>query len=334
MLRSLCALGLLLVAASSVGAQPIVIDPAHRPEDFSNIVGKYSLKASAEPTEVHVEEAILLRIEITGEGPAKYQPKFKNLRLFPDTWKDEFHIQELPDKREVLRDKKTWIFVYRLKPKHSKVKEIGDIRLCYYDPQSSAKIKYVTKFAEPAIAIKVTPKPNTFSNTEIPNVIPVPASFYRQADPSRVLETPYALAISNTQLALFLAVPPFACLLGAIAWRRFFPDEIRRARQHRDSSATRAIKQLRANNGAAWDIVQHYLRERFDFPAEDATPTEVATFLKRRGFAIAVGEQARAFFEECDAVRFNAGTSVAQLPFADDAVRLIEALEADPCARG
>jgi hypothetical protein len=330
--QSPCTLGLLLIASFSVGAQPIVIDPTHQPDDFSKIVGKYSIKASAAPAEVHVEEAITLRIEITGEGPAQFEPKFKDLRLFPAYWKDDFYVQESPEEREVLRDKKTWVFVYRLKPKHGKVKEIGDIRLCYYDPQSTAKIKYVTKFAEPAITLKVTPKPDR-SGDKIVDIGAAPASFYQRIESSRVLAAPTTVVISEAQLGLLLAAPPLACLIGAVAWRRWFPDKARKARQHRDNSAARAIAHLRGSGASAWDAVRLYLRERFDFAATDATPMEVAAFLKRRGFAKAVDEQARAFFQACDAVRFNAGATAAQ-PLADNAVCLIEALEADPCARG
>jgi hypothetical protein len=336
MIRSLVTLGFLFLAASTACAQPLVIDPAHRPDDFSNIVGKYSIKASAEPTEVHVEEAITLRIEITGEGPAKYEPKFKDLRLFPDSRKNDFYIQELPDQREVLRDTKTWVFVYRFKPKNVKVKEIGDLCLCYYDPQFPDKIKYVTKFAEPPIPIKVTPKPNTLGDKVIPpDVNSAPASFYHQADSSRVLAPPRLFfPISNIARASYLVLLPLVCLVGALAWRHWFPDDARRTRRHRDQSAARAIAHLRANDAPAWDVVRDYLRERFDFPATDATPTEVAAFLKRRGFAKAVGEQALAFLQTCDALRFNASPDLAQRPLAEDAVRLIEAMEADPCARG
>jgi hypothetical protein len=332
MARSLGVLGLLLLDASIAFAQPLVIDPAHRPPAFSNIVGKYDIKVSAEPADVQVEQSITLRIQITGVGPEKYEPNRKHLNLFPEAWKNDFYVQPMQDQDEVNRDKRTWTFVYRLKPKHVKIDAIDDIELVYYDPEVRDKKKYVTKYA-PAIKITVKPRPDKSGETPV-EVIAAPASFYEQAGSTRVLAGSTALALSTTQLALFLMLPPLACLVGALAWRRCFPDEARRARQHRDSSAARALGLLQAADVSAWDVVLRYLRERLDFTAQEATPAEAATFLKRRGFAKSLSEQARAFFHACDAARFRVGVAVDQAPLADGAVRLIEALEADPCARG
>ena len=61
---------LIVALYSPVFAQSVSIDPpvADRPEDFSNIVGKYTIKVTVEPTEVHVEQPITLRIYITGRA--------------------------------------------------------------------------------------------------------------------------------------------------------------------------------------------------------------------------------------------------------------------------
>ena len=331
--RSLATLVLLLLVAPSVSAQRPSIDPAHRPLDYSNLVGRYAIQAAAEPTNVEVEEAITLRIQIIGEGWKEFEPNRKDLRLFPASWKDDFYVQEMHDQNEVLRDQKTWLFVYRLKPKHVNVKAIDDIKLVYYDPSSPAKIKYITKYAEPTIKIKVRPKIDQTLLKEL-DVLAAPLSFYQQSGSSRVLANSTPIAISAMQIVLFLALTPLACVVGAFVWRRYFPDDAQRARRHRDSSAARALALLQSADVSAWDVVFHYLRERFDFPARDATPAEVAAFLKRRGFTKSLCEQARAFFHAWDAARFTVGASVAQKPSADDAVRLIQALEADPCARG
>jgi hypothetical protein len=329
MARYFC-LALLLVWTPTAAAQlePPVSD---RPADFSNIVGKYKIEISAEPTEVHVEDAITLRVQIIGEGAEKYQPNRRHLRLFPESWKDDFHVQEMQDKNEVLPDKKTWVFVYRLKPKHVKVDTIEDIKLVYYDPNIARKNKYVTQYAT-SIKITVKPKPEALE-PEL-DVRAVPESFYVCAESSAVLarSTP-GFPPTGFQLALLLTAPPVACLVAGFAWRRFFPDEIRRARRQRGAAARRAHGQLQAGGATAWDVVRRYLHERFDFPASDPTPTETAGFLKRRGFAKELCEQTRAFFQACDAERFTTGAESNRKHLADAAVRLIEALEADPCAR-
>jgi hypothetical protein len=58
----------------------------------------------------------------------------------------------------------------------------------------------------------------------------------------------------------------------------------------------------------------------------------VARFLRRCGFAKERCALGLAFFRHCDAIRF-AADALTQQPLCDEAEALIEALEADPCAR-
>src|SRR6516225_10006177 len=85
-------LGLLLWSTASAFAQKTPDDPpfpvTDRPVDFSNIVGKYDIKARADPTDLQVEQSITLRIQIIGKGRTEYEPNRKYLRLFPDSWKN------------------------------------------------------------------------------------------------------------------------------------------------------------------------------------------------------------------------------------------------------
>ena len=174
-------IGLLLLLAWPVPllAQRGPIDPpvVGRPVDFSNVGGKYAIQATAEPTEVHVEEPITLRIVITGEGPEEYQPRRAYLRLFP-AWDDDFYVQEVPEEHQANPDKKRWLFVYRLRPKHTKIDVIDGIKLVFYNPDKPGKVKFETSRAEP-IAIVVKSRPEWS-----PEVLPpsVPDSFYHWSD--------------------------------------------------------------------------------------------------------------------------------------------------------
>jgi hypothetical protein len=131
-----------------------------------------------------------------------------------------------------------------------------------------------------------------------------------------------------------IALPPLTCLFSVIAWRRFFPDQTQQAIQYRAASAVRALAQLQAGGVFPWDVVRKYLRERFDFPVEDPTPAEVAAFLKRRGFALALCEQGRTFWQGCDAARYTSGLVYETKQLVHAAAGLIQDLETDPCARG
>lgn len=331
MARELFALCTLLLSLGPAFGQRPPDDPpvAGRPENFSNIVGNYKIAVFAEPTEVRVEEAITLRIWITGTGPEKYEPNRKHLRLFPDSWERDFYVLPLPDE-DIVYLEKSWEFVYRLKPKHDKINAIDGITLWSYNPDRPGKMKFVPDFAK-SIAIKVRPKLDQTDALSV-DVPAVPDSFYAVADGKDVLASPTATAINGWQLALLLALPPLACLGGAVAYRRFWPDDAQLMRERRRAAAGRALERLRSG-ACAWEVVRQYLADRFDFPGVDPTPADASAFLKRRGFARAVGEQARAFFAASDAMRYADSVS-ATMQLADEANRLIQALETDPCARG
>ena len=212
-------------------AQPPSMDPplVGRPDGFSNIVGKYAIQVSAEPTEVHVEEPITLRIRIIGSGPAKYEPNRTRLNLFPG-WDDDFYVQELRDEHRVDRDQKTWLFVYRLKPKHAKVSAIDGIKLLYYDPTIASKQKFVTMPAEP-IKIAVKPKPPD-SGPETP--IAVPDSFFEHVPAAEVLARPWSL----TELARDIVI--VLLIVGILAGLLVGCSASRSRHDRRDDAAQRA----------------------------------------------------------------------------------------------
>src|SRR5947209_20450535 len=80
-----------------LSAQPSSDPPlTGRPAQFSNIVGRYTIAATATPTEVPVEEPITLRVTIKGSGPPKYEPNRKHLHLFPERWANDFYIEPVP----------------------------------------------------------------------------------------------------------------------------------------------------------------------------------------------------------------------------------------------
>src|SRR5262249_33303280 len=95
----------LLLLSARTFAQPASIDPpiVGRPENFSNIVGKYMITANAEPRETVVEQPITLTIKITGTGPAQYEPKRKYLHVLPD-WEDDFYVENVPDEDRITPD--------------------------------------------------------------------------------------------------------------------------------------------------------------------------------------------------------------------------------------
>jgi hypothetical protein len=295
-----------------------------RPLNFSNIVGQYDIKVSATPTEVHVDEAIVLTVEISGTGPKAYEPARKSLRLFPASWEDDFFINDARDAVDLKA--RTWTFTYRLKPKHVKVKEIDGIELVFYDPSQNERNRFQSRFgAAIPLTVMATPEKDVV-------VEPLAASFYRQSTPGEIASAWTTYEAPPWALMLAIGLPPLLCFLGVVIYRRFTPGDVELRRRRRNEAAQRALADLHQGHDPAWTVVAMYLHERFDFPVIAATPAEVALFLKRCGFAKPVCEAGRTFFQDCDSVRYRRESS-------DDpglgaaGANLIQALEADPCAR-
>ena len=218
--------------------------------------------------------------------------------------------------------------MYRLRPKHTDVKEIDGLKFIYYDPDFRGKTKFVARPID-AMPITVTPKRDLTGVIETQSA--VPDSFYRLDESSSVLASSPPFSISLTGIALVLALPPIGWLIGLIVWRRIFPTAAQRQARQRSRSAQRALARLHTGE-PPWVVVGDYLRGRFEFTVSDPTPTDVAGFLKRRGFAKECSRSAAAFFAQSDAVRYTDARADSQ-KMRDDGARLIQALEADPCAR-
>ncbi len=316
----------------SAAAQPPLEPPlAGRPAPFSNIVGSYTIAANATPTEVPVEAPITLRITIQGQGPAKYQPNRKYLKLFPERWANDFYIEPVPAEDRAQPAQHTWLFVWRLRPKHRQITAIDGIKLVYYEPTRQGGGRFQTEYAD-AIPIKVTaPRPAPALPENVP-VRVLPPSFYELPAADAILTPPSsATAWPAWLLIVLLLVPPLLTIVGVRCAQRLAPDRGGRRPQH-SGAARRALAALCvAGDDPVWIVFGRYLRERLDFPAVEPTPAEVRRFVRRRGASRPMADKLAAFLDACDKARFAGPASDGAAALRDEAGRLIHALEDDLC---
>lgn len=297
---------------------------AQRPGD---VIGNYGLEASAAPTTVHVEEPVILRVRISGSGPAQAMPRRKDVQ-FPPEWSRDFYTFELPAEDRADPAAGTWEFVYRIKPKRAGVLVIGGLKLPYYNP---TRRRYQTAYQEADLALKVLPAAPPRADWHVAAAA-TPEALCAIADADAVLAGPPATALSVSPWWALLALgPPALCWLGYRAARRRWPDAATRDRRRRSAAARGALARLDAAAEPPWDVVGDYLRERLGLSAVEPTPGDVEQLLKRRGLARAVGTQARAFFAACDAIRFGPVEASAVAALRADAALLIQAVEGDRC---
>jgi hypothetical protein len=305
--------------------------PAVTPLNFSQIAGKYDLTSSAAPTQVLVDEPITFNVRITGRGPEGYRPERKRLKIFPDDLADEFHLEAAPDQDKHVPEKGLWEFVYRLRPKRDDVTRIPGLQLKYFDMDTK---QFASSYTD-EIPITVKARPPASAESLSLKIVRAPARFYQLRSEDEVLrdDTPVRFPGPGLLVAL-LGLPPLLCLLWYRAWRRLYPSAAERRQMKRSRAARLALAYLQKQapdvprtRAAAVD----FLRQRLDLAALEATPKEVADHLKRLGIAKPLIAEWAAFLDTCDRCRFAPMPSQQVSPLSGHAIRLIHALEADPC---
>ncbi len=311
---------------------------ANRVEPFSGAVGrKFTVTMTAEPADLRAGDTLLLTVRVAAEGPWHKPPSRPDLRRhekyarFPRS----FHIDHAGDQRDPAGD--AWEFVYRLRPLSEEVKEVPRLPLVYYRPGQG----YQT-IGAPAIKLTVRPRAEV-----------VPKDVQGSAEPDRVpdhvlqiTEGPAVLrhdspptAPGPALFALVLLTPLVLCACWYLTWQWLCPEAARVAHQRRSRAARDALHRLRRAGRAERDLMAQqtaavladYLRQRFDVPAAEPTPAEVADHLARAGVADETAARMADFFRSCDAARFAAMIPPDSEDLVQRARDLILTLEAAPC---
>jgi hypothetical protein len=320
--------------AATMIEPPIVGRPTYAP--FSEGVGSFHLATTAAPTELEAQDPLLFTLRITADGQVSEAPRRPDLRELP-SFTERFYIEDVATPDESPTGRQGWEFVYRLKPKNTLVESIPSFPLVYYQPGMLPPMKgYMTRWA-PSIPLKVWPRDQVKGPDLIggkPLVSP-PATIFQFASGDDVLrqENPGTLP-GPLILSLIALAPPLGCVAWFLTWRRLYPDAARLAKRSRSRAARIALRQLHTAGKVpllrqperAVSIVTDYLRQRFELPAAEATPPEVAAHLQRLGLPSALVERATQFFQECDAARFRP-TPSADWQAVAGAERLILAME-------
>ena len=324
-------------AASNDDEPPV----AGRTANFAGAVGSYRMSTSATPVCLRAQDPLVLTVRINGHalggrGPAR--PNLKNNVEFSRS----FRIRDLDNLRP---DPAVWEFRYELRPLHAGIREIPAVRFDYYKPGVMPPEKgYRTSYSQ-AIAIEVQAR-ETVSFDDVSG-----------EEISKLATEPFYEPVTNADLVLRhdqppvlpgfwawcggLLVPPAACLLGCVFWRRRHPRHVRPARRH--SGAARAAlhalavgpamegqttdaRQSGENARQVATIMEEYLIERLRWQRSEFTSRNIAARLRAAGCGDVLAGKAAGLLHACDATRFAPGGSNGNDLFAALA-NLIEALE-------
>ncbi|MBN1560579.1 protein BatD [candidate division KSB1 bacterium] len=137
------------IESPAVEIDVLPLPAAGKPDDFAGAVGQYKLSAAIDKTEVETNEAITLKITISGSGNIRLLPQ-PNVTIPPDF--EQYAPKETENisrQNNVISGSKT--FEYVLVPRFPGVQKIKPVTFSYFDPRNDA---YQTLTA-PEIVINV-----------------------------------------------------------------------------------------------------------------------------------------------------------------------------------
>ncbi|MBN2451857.1 MAG: BatD family protein [Lentisphaeria bacterium] len=293
-----------------------------RPADFAGHVGRYDLRAEAQPTDVNVGDPITLTLYVSGpeyldrvEGP----PLEANAELVRD-----FRISD-PEPGTV--DGRLKVFKRILRAKHPDVNRIPPIRLPYFDsnaqsyrvaetapiPLTVRAVRVVTAQDAEGVSAPVAPGGRTLQAWSRGI-----AANYEDLDVLENRDFGWTARARTPAWNSLLAAPPvgYALLLTlTLAWRKRRSDPAARAARTACRRARRGLDRLARSgedpHAGVLDILRQYLGAKLGMSPGALVFRDVAGPLRAMGLPEGVLADLERLFETCEAGRY-AGTGAVE----------------------
>jgi hypothetical protein len=299
---------------SSAAPIEILVDDlptAGRPKDFSGLVGKYEITASADSTNVSVGEPINLMVGVAGPYPPSLIPPLDFGAH--GALKNHFRVPREPVLGQTTPT--AAIFNAMIRAKNDGVEAIDPVSINFFDPDakqyrtaSTAAIPLTVK-ASTTVGLPdepETPEPNHPAQSARPGGLP---DIYRGTAAGGATTVDVREAMRSNATMVLLAAPPAVCGavvagMGFSRWRRRDPEGARRAAAVR--KLRKAIKQ--PTKGATpidstARALANFAADWFSHPADTLTGPMAAELLQAEGTD--AGRTLAGLIAECDAARFS-----------------------------
>ena len=325
-----------------VHSDPLVLNvlplpTANKPADYYGLVGRYTISASATPTQVNVGDPITLTIRIGGNSFLK-AVRWPDLESVPELARS-FKIPAEKASPVIENDEK--VFTQTIRASNADVTEIPPIPLAYFDPDSGAYVVTRTK----AIPLEVAPT-RVLTTSDIEGTTAGPVG----RDVQAVREgfsanyggydllanqqfSPLRAAFSPAYMAMWLL--PLLALVGSSVFRlatRTSPEAV--ARKRKRQACARALQQLREAGSADADrhdlvvsALKTYLGQRLDRVAGSLTADDCRDLVIASTDNAELADRFRAKVSQLEAARYaplDTHVDAAQVEEAIDLIRQVE----------
>lgn len=318
-------LGHFVVSSDPLTLNVKPLPEAGRPAGFYGLVGKYTIEASAKPTEVSIGDPITLTIIVKGLylGPVQWPA----LEQIPDM----ASYFKIPSERAAPQiGNGTKVFVQTIRATSDKVTTIPSIPLVYFDPELE---RYVTAKTKP-IPIRVIPTKVLTSSDAGGRQIDQPPKRQIEAIQEGLAanyEGPQALvhqtfpglaAAIVSPVYLVVWAGPLTALLASIAIKALVhTSPTRQAARRRQRAVRRAIDQINKAKPAgdasvAAAALRQFIADRYDRIAGALTPKDCYQIILQATCNQGLASQFEAILDRLDSTRYQ---QTSQPQIGDDA---------------
>lgn len=326
------------VQSDPIELEVLPLPSGGQPREFYGLVGRYTIAASATPTQVSVGDPITLTVRIGG-----------NPYLKPVRWPDLEGLPELANNFKIPAEKASpvlanghKVFTQTLRAGNDKVTAIPPVPLAYFDPDVGDYVVAQT----PPIPLEVAPA-KVLTGADVEGLGPTlvarqvqalregfSANYYSPEVLENHAFSPLAALASPGYAALWSV--PLLGLLGSIAFRlatRTSPEAVARKRRRQASSV--AVRKLRAVATAQADVrhdlliaaLRGYVGDRFDRTAGSLTADDCYGIVLAATRDAALADRLRSKIAESEAARYaSIGARVDQTQI-DEAMELVQRIE-------
>lgn len=310
-----------------------------RPAGFYGLVGRYTISASATPTEVSVGDPITLTLRIGG-NPFLRPVRWPSLSQIPEM---EDHFRIPGEQASPVTEDGFKVFTQTLRAAHDRVTQIPPIPLVYFDADQG---RYVTARTDP-IPLKVSPTKVLTNadiggrasdrpvNKEVEAIKQGMAANYE--DPGALTHQAFSPALALVRLpCVALWLLPLGLLIGSASYRAItHTTPERQAQQRRRRAASRALGQLEAvlsrgpheRHQVVAAALRRFLGDRFDRTAGSLTAAD-----GRQIVAAATGDEGLArrvhdLLAECEAAHYSSARATLEDRQVQEAMEVLREVD-------
>jgi hypothetical protein len=321
-------------------SQDLVVKPlptANRPANFSGLVGRYTIEASAAPVKVDVGQAITLTLRIGGSpflNPVQWPDLETNAELTAN-----FTIP--PERSAPIVENGAKVFTQTLRANGHHVQQIPPIELCYFDPD---KGDYAIARTNP-IALEVA-ETKRLTAQDIEGQASTPVNRQIQAikeglsantlDPDALVNQQFTILGSalSPVLGPIWAIPFVAFIASVITKITTHTNPAKIAQKRRHHAAGKAIKQLKTwhtlprdqHNDYMAQVLKQYIGERFDRTGAALTAQDCFVILRDQVQDASLADQFKSILTQCEASQYAPMRMDVDQNHVDQAMALIQTI--------